>query len=90
MFSGKRRELESTLTGEGCGGLLNIPELSSLTREDMALVTESAATRRSFLKLLVLPDWSYIIALFGTPVALSDVGGLLPGVVGALRDEDTG
>jgi hypothetical protein len=31
------------------------PELSSLTNEDMVLVMESAATRRSFLKFLLGP-----------------------------------
>ena len=33
----------------------DIPEFSSLTSEDIALVTESAATSRSFLRLRTLP-----------------------------------
>ena len=36
--------------------LIVIPELSSLTREDIALVTESAATRRSLRKLRTLEE----------------------------------
>lgn len=54
----------------------------------MAFVTESAATKRSFLRLRLLPDCpKAILTSPPTPVKLSVVGGLLPGVVGAERDE---
>lgn len=46
---------QSILSKDRNSEIIVSPELSSLTNEDMVLVMESAATRRSFLKFLLGP-----------------------------------
>lgn len=48
--------------------VIQIPEFNSLTRVDIALVTESAATKRSFLKLRFPPAIDELLANTDCPV----------------------
>lgn len=43
---------------------INIPEFSSLTKDDIAFVTESAATNKSFLKLRFPLDVDPLVLVF--------------------------